>query len=652
MKFHIAKLFLTITFIWVYNLYAQQGAYVNPISVIKGDTLQFYISTKEDPFNIQIFKDGYQKQLITTINSVKGGLIALPDSSFQYGCNWPLSLRFKIPENWLPGVYLAEFPISSGTKSVLFVVKEKNLGSYSSICVALSVFTWQAYNNFGGKSFYCFNSTSKKYANKLSFNRPFAGNSGCPRYFKWESKLVSWLDNENVPVEFLTDIDLHESPDILNNYDVLIIAGHNEYWTRKKRLEIEKFVNKGGKLIILSGNTCWQQTRYDNQLKEIVHYLDSNEDPLKGIEDSLVTEEWYDRPLDYPENILTGVSWRNGGIVNYKGIFPKEKGYGDYAAFSTHHWIYEGTGIEDGDEFGWEKSIVGFHTDGALFNWQNGLPAVTGFDQSPLNHRILAISPAGNWDGTKHGHATMGMYLNQNRGAVFNAATTDWVYGLASDKIVQKITMNVLERFLDNNFPPEIVSWSPFKIVAQSVNNEQVYLNKRDLTLSSGDSIKFSIHAQDPYNGNIKYFWTNNGKVTSNDSVWLYQVNKYPLQEHTVITANAFNKHDTASISWNINNNILEIVSPSEIIIPVLQTYPNPFRTSTTITYAANHPGLVQLMITNILGKEVKTLINNFQEAGIYSAKFDAGFLPDGVYICKFLIDGEVIKTIRILSIK
>lgn len=62
------------------------------------------------------------------------------------------------------------------------------------------------------------------------------------------------------------------------------------------------------------------------------------------------------------------------------------------------------------------------------------------------------------------------------------------------------------------------------------------------------------------------------------------------------------------------------------------QNYPNPFNPSTTISYSIPKEGIVTLKIYNILGQEVKTLINKFQSAGNYKIIFDAGNLTSGVY--------------------
>ncbi|HQT90599.1 MAG TPA: T9SS type A sorting domain-containing protein [Candidatus Kryptobacter bacterium] len=62
------------------------------------------------------------------------------------------------------------------------------------------------------------------------------------------------------------------------------------------------------------------------------------------------------------------------------------------------------------------------------------------------------------------------------------------------------------------------------------------------------------------------------------------------------------------------------------------QNYPNPFNPSTVISYQLSAVSNVSLKIYDVLGRELKTLINERQTAGNHSVNFNAGGLPSGVY--------------------
>jgi hypothetical protein len=62
------------------------------------------------------------------------------------------------------------------------------------------------------------------------------------------------------------------------------------------------------------------------------------------------------------------------------------------------------------------------------------------------------------------------------------------------------------------------------------------------------------------------------------------------------------------------------------------QNYPNPFNPSTIITYSIPKESIVNLKIYNILGQEVKTLVNDSRMPGKYTVNFNASNLSSGVY--------------------
>ncbi len=66
-------------------------------------------------------------------------------------------------------------------------------------------------------------------------------------------------------------------------------------------------------------------------------------------------------------------------------------------------------------------------------------------------------------------------------------------------------------------------------------------------------------------------------------------------------------------------------------LIPV-RNYPNPFHSFTTINYELNSHSKVKLSVYNAMGKNVATLVNQWQQPGAHSVIFDAGKLESGLY--------------------
>ena len=94
----------------------------------------------------------------------------------------------------------------------------------------------------------------------------------------------------------------------------------------------------------------------------------------------------------------------------------------------------------------------------------------------------------------------------------------------------------------------------------------------------------------------------------------------------------------------NINTNVPDNFSLS-------QNYPNPFNPVTKIRFALKNPEFAELKIFDILGSEVKTLVNQNLRAGEYEYTFNASLLPSGVYFYR-LKAGEFSVTKKMVLIK
>jgi hypothetical protein len=63
------------------------------------------------------------------------------------------------------------------------------------------------------------------------------------------------------------------------------------------------------------------------------------------------------------------------------------------------------------------------------------------------------------------------------------------------------------------------------------------------------------------------------------------------------------------------------------------QNFPNPFNSATTITYELPVSSDVQLAVYDILGRQVRVLVDERRNAGVHRVQFDAGGVASGVYI-------------------
>ncbi|HEY3295177.1 MAG TPA: T9SS type A sorting domain-containing protein [bacterium] len=93
---------------------------------------------------------------------------------------------------------------------------------------------------------------------------------------------------------------------------------------------------------------------------------------------------------------------------------------------------------------------------------------------------------------------------------------------------------------------------------------------------------------------------------------------------------------------------------PSFILHPyafILSAYPNPFNPGTTLSFALSKAGRTSIVVYDITGREVQTLINETLTAGEHTLPFDGSALPSGIYFAR-VNSGESIATQKLLLLK
>jgi hypothetical protein len=303
-------------------------------------------------------------------------------------------------------------------------------------------------------------------------------------WFNWERRFVRFAEEAGVELDYALDIDLHGDPTLLEGRRLVTFVGHSEYWTWEMRDTLDAFVASGGNLAVFSGNTCFWQVRIDDDSHVMTCFKGTARfrDPVaQGADRSRLTSMWSDPWIQRPENHTIGLSFTRGGYHRVGQAVPR--GAGAYTIHRPDHWALEGTGLCFGDQLGAAAQVVSYEVDGCAIALENGRAIPTGEDGTPTDLEIIGLAPArlisitddrceapralwadtsppgdlegvatvlfgdamaANADRLAHGNCVMAMFTNG--GTVFNAGSTDWAYGLDDDPIVQRITMNVLNR--------------------------------------------------------------------------------------------------------------------------------------------------------------------------------------------------------------
>ena len=82
---------------------------------------------------------------------------------------------------------------------------------------------------------------------------------------------------------------------------------------------------------------------------------------------------------------------------------------------------------------------------------------------------------------------------------------------------------------------------------------------------------------------------------------------------------------------------------PTPTTFSLAQNYPNPFRTTTTITYGIRRSGPVRLDVFDVQGRRVATLVSGIFAPGQYRVTWDATTLASGVYFYQLQAGGRTL---------
>jgi hypothetical protein len=451
--------------------------YMWPKWARSGEYSQYRVHGVEQ-YRLSLWRYGLKKEYIGVISWIdehgpQANRQILPDGDFtQTGVKWngdgyPAPPVIRAPER--SGLYYihARTPSNDFFSFPWVVAPAKPTAA---IAVLASTNTWNAYNNYGGRSNYInanrlpdtpvvnARQDLDRYYDKtafgtwkhrdedfspLSFDRPepnnhmfddpevtdpVQGRVQCGQA-PGEWRLYGWLEREGFAYDLYAEAHLHEGKLPLDDYKVLIIAVHPEYWTREMYLAVKAWVfERGGRLMYLGGNglNCEVVFGADGTMRCLSH-LRSLHGELGGTSEDGSTkyESRLHRTLESEANLL-------GVVCTETGIMTAAP----YRVIDDSHWIFAGTGLRNGDLFG-EKTLHERIPGGASGHETDKRSA-----SSPANTVLLA-------KGTNpdDGGSEIVVHEPGAGAAVFSVGSITWVPALFTDESVSRITRNVIERF-------------------------------------------------------------------------------------------------------------------------------------------------------------------------------------------------------------
>lgn len=372
--------------------------YASDTSVAPGGAIRLYVNTASPQYTIDVYRLGWYggkggRLVLSSIQrDGRAQIIPAPDADGLVECDWTDPYELTIPATWVTGIYLAKLTTTDTGKQsyVPFVVRDDvRVATY---LVQSSVTTFQAYNNWGGKSLYDFNSTDELRASRVSFHRPYAfglnpqsaagvGAGELITNFQgeaqtgpmgWEYPMIRFLEREGFDVSYVTSIDVHRSAQLIGKHPVFVSMGHDEYWSYQMRDHVEYARDHGNTSVaIFSANVAYWQVRFQpskSGAPDVTLFCtkDATTDPLSITPDVHATTVLFRDPLvTRSEDGLGGVFFQDYGINT------------DLVVSDPSSWIFAGTGLALGGKI---PGILGYEVDGAK---EPPLPGVHRVMRSP-----------------------------------------------------------------------------------------------------------------------------------------------------------------------------------------------------------------------------------------------------------------------------
>lgn len=486
----------------------QVWGYTDGLCYKPGDSLRLHLTSTAPKARVTIRRDGlspeivFQEEIVTTFATT-------PNNCSEIGCDWPEALCHPIPESWKSGLYTVTLTISGHQSEHMLVLRAAQPQARIALVLATGTWCayndWGGSNHYQGLT----GPRGDDFAAHVSLLRPWARGFvswpedapriphaspllSKPRYphmdyarakgiskkyassgwAAFERPFALWCEAQGIALDYLTQHDLHRDAAALDGYSRALIVGHDEYWTWEMRDTLDGWLDRGGQLARFGGNFFWQTRLSDDLLTQTCFKSRAEaEDPNPA----RLTSYW-----DHPQVARPAVATM--GLTGSAGVYAgwsrcAAHGTGGFLVWRPEHWSLRGTGLGYGDVLGAASRIFGYEVDGIDFTFHQGLPEpVADGLHGPLT--IVGLSPAttlshstgpqdadsfiGTADAEEvalhvygavtpetvarasRGNGCMAEY-RRGRGAVFNAASCEWVAGLiARERPVEQVTRNIL----------------------------------------------------------------------------------------------------------------------------------------------------------------------------------------------------------------
>lgn len=390
--------------------------YASQTDALPGDRVALHVSTTPAAsYRVLVYRIGWYggvgaRQVASTgVEQGTSQPVPAPDAATgEIDANWPTTDIVRFGKKWVTGYYDVRVLLTSGPeagKSADTYVILRQPASRTPMLVQVPVNTWQAYNSWGGKSLYDLPGLQPR-ARVVSFDRPYAWfGPGGQGPLGWEVPLVRYIERNGWNVSYQTDVytDAHEASLLPHRLDV--VAGHDEYWSKRMRDAWEAARDHGVNLAFMGANAAYWQVVMQDGGREIMAYkslYDPN--PNSALKTAMFREL---TPPRY-ECELIGIQSQGVGLTWQPGDYTVED--------ASDPWM-RGTGFANGDVV---KGIVSVESDTIPGN--QTAASSCGHALTVFFHRDRGDDKDGNADATR--------YIAPSGATVFASGSHQFAWGL------------------------------------------------------------------------------------------------------------------------------------------------------------------------------------------------------------------------------
>jgi hypothetical protein len=357
--------------------------FARQFSVNAGETVQFSChgtGTVLDIYRIGWYDGrGWRKVAeLTNTATTQPDPQTIADSNGGVTCsNWSVTASWAVPNDAFSGLFVGVYRnlANDNASYIPFIVR--NDSRTADVAYKTADSTWAlAYNYYGtpaspltGTSLYGAGGPLGSIGQRthaVSYHRPIVTRGGVSQTY-WlacEAPLIRFLERNGIDVKYIASRDLDIGTTGIDNTDVLVSSGHDEYWSIGMRDNAEAFRDAGGHLLFFSGNEVFWRTRFEPDRNTMWCYKDTMGGPGGHVAGTPLdpvswTGTWKDTrfPGRKPENTITGTDFRMNGVNDYAAPLLQAA---DYAS----HPFWRNSALVSGNVTA--LGVIGFEADRML----------------------------------------------------------------------------------------------------------------------------------------------------------------------------------------------------------------------------------------------------------------------------------------------